>query len=159
MRGKRMRKTILAAMVLTAVIMTATDVAAGVRVGAVVRTPNISLRIGNVPAGRRIAARRLRPMPVRRRIYRIVKHDIRIARRLAWYSGVHARELLRHRRQGYTWFEIGRWYYMPRRIVRAAMSPGRWNRLLHAEGYVAWHEGGRGRDHGRGEFRGRGNGR
>ena len=96
-------------------------------------------------------------MPVRRRVYRIAQHDLRVARRLAWYSGVPARELIRHRRYGYTWVEIGRWYHMPRRVVRAAMSRRHWNRLLHAEGYVAMYEDGHGRDHGRGESRGRGN--
>ncbi len=151
MRRKRMMTIALAAMVLAACMMTVTDAAAGVRLTAAVRTPYVSVRIGNAPAFRPVVGR-IRPMPARRRIYRVLKNDVRIARRLAWYSGLPAGDLITYRRFGYSWFEIGRWFRMPGPVVRAAMSVRTWNRYLHAAGRFEENHAGRARGRAEGGF-------
>jgi len=142
MRTKRMNLLILAAMTFAVGTLIATDVLAELRVSAVVRTPVASIRVGNGPVGYR-AVRQVRPLPARGRIYRTVRLDIEIANRLAWYTGVPQGELLRYRRFGYDWYEIGQWLYVPGRVVRAAMSERHWNRFLHQGGYHAEFYGGR----------------
>lgn len=106
------------------------DAAAEVRVGAVLGTPAMKIRIGTAPSCVRTGCVRV-PPPMRSNVrFRIGVRDRRIARRLARYTGVPTRELLRIRRRGYRWMEIGRWLRLPRQVVRAAMSQRSWNRFL-----------------------------
>lgn len=106
------------------------DAEAVIRVGVSLHAPNVRVRVGNTSYGRYRRSRVVR-IPVRRHTYyRIAKHDRMIARRLAWYTGVPAKRLIRLRRFGYRWFEIGRWLDLPRPVVRAAMHQRSWNRFL-----------------------------
>lgn len=144
MRATRKRLAILAAAVFTAGVFMAADGAAQVLFDARVRTPVVSIRVGNALVGYRPAGP-IRPLPYRGRMNRAIRHDVQVARRLAWYTGMPRGELLRYRRYGYTWYEIGQWLYVPGRVVRAAMSDRGWDRFLHAGGYHAMYDGGRGR--------------
>ncbi|MDD3642708.1 MAG: hypothetical protein PHQ19_04500 [Candidatus Krumholzibacteria bacterium] len=145
MRTKRMDLLVLVAMIFAAGALIATDVAAEVRFDATVRTPVMSIRIGNAYVGYRPVGR-IRPLPVRGPIRRAVRFDIQVAHRLAWYTGMPQGELLKYRRYGYSWHEIGQWLSVPGRVVRAAMSERGWNRFLHEGGYHAGYFGDRGRD-------------
>jgi hypothetical protein len=141
---------ILAALVLAAGTLVATDAVAEIRISAVVQTPIASVRIGTTPAGHPIM-RPVRPLPLRRIVYRVNRHDMLIAERLGWYTGVPARELLRHRNYGYSWYEIGNWLYVPGRVVRAAMTQVSWDRFLRADGYYVEYNGPRMEGRGRGD--------
>ena len=133
-----MKKTLISLLTIAALtfavgIGIATDARAEFRISAVVHTPNMSVRVGNNPSGyyhtypdRRLPSRRYMR-------YDITRRDRMIARRLTWYTGVRFGELLRLRRHGYNWFEIGRWLYMPRQVVRAAMHRRSWDRFLREE--------------------------
>ena len=90
MRRKRMNLLILAAMTFAAGTLIAADVAAEVRFSAAVRTPVVSVHVGSAPHGCR-TVRQVRHLPARGRIYRTSRHDIIVAERLAWYTGVPAR--------------------------------------------------------------------
>jgi len=136
MRTKRRILMTLAALAFAAATAMASDAVAEIQFSAVVHTPIVSVRIGTTPAGHPIM-RPVRPLPLRRFVYRIGNNDVRIAERLSWYTGVPMAELLRHRRCGYSWYEIGSWLYVPGRVVRAAMNQGSWNRFLHTGGYYA----------------------
>ena len=134
MRTQSKGLMILAALAFAAGTMIAAEAAAEVRFNAVVHTPAISVRIGTNPAGYPIM-RQVRPLPARRFARRLARTDMQIAGRLSWYTRVPAGELLRYRRYGYGWYEIGSWLYIPRGVVRAAMHQGSWNRFLYAQGY------------------------
>ncbi len=133
-----MKKTLMSLLTLTALTMVvgigiAQDARAEIRISAVVHTPNVSVRVGNNPSGyyyihsdRRLPARRYMR-------YEITRRDRMIARRLTWYTGVPFGKLLRLRRHGYRWVEIGRWLHVPRPVVRAAMNQKSWNRFLREE--------------------------
>jgi hypothetical protein len=133
------RKSLLALMILFLLMGPGIvrDAEAEIRVNATLHTPNISVRVGNMPAGHYRSYARGH-LPVRRvRMYMITMRDRKIARRLAWCAGVPVRELLRLRRRGYHWFEIGRWLRLPRRLVRAAMHQRSWRRYLREERWFA----------------------
>lgn len=135
----RMRVSLIGLMVVILLIGSGIvqDAEAEVRFDVTMSTPNVRIRIGNTPPihYRTVRVRRL---PINgRRFYRISKRDRRIARRLAMYTGVPKRELLRLRRYGYQWFEIGRWLHLPRPVVRAAMHKGTWKRFLREERLLA----------------------
>jgi hypothetical protein len=64
----------------------------------------------------------------------MTRQDRQIAKRLAKYTGVSKRHLLKLRARGFRWSEIGRLYEMPRGLVRAAQSTRSWrefNRPRH----------------------------
>lgn len=134
MRTKRTDLLILAAVTLAVGTLIATDIAAEVRFSAAVRTPVVSVHVGSAPLGCR-TVRQVRPLPARGRIHRTQRHDVIVAERLAWYTGVPAGEFLRYRRFGYSWYEIGQLLYVPGRVVRAAMNGESWQRYLHTAGY------------------------
>jgi hypothetical protein len=132
MKKTRMRLLSLIALALLVITVSGVlqDAEAEVRVGAAVRTPNVSVRIGNTYCSHYGGYTRVR-IPIRRYpVYRIAERDRIIAHRLAWYTGVPARTLIRLRRYGYQWFEIGRWLRLPRPVVRAAMHHRSWNLFL-----------------------------
>jgi len=113
-----------------------TDTRAGIRVAATIRTPEVRLHIDNGPSCnyRSYYGREVRRLPDRRYMrYDITRRDRMIARRIAWYTNVPLRDLVRIRRDGYSWFEIGRWLHMPRPVVRAAMNQRSWDRFLREE--------------------------
>lgn len=140
---KRMNKSLMAiaalALIATPLLVGDAEAETEVRFNAILRTPNMSVRIGNVPAGR-YGGYRVGHLPVRpRRQYRIIKRDRQIAGRLAWYTGVPVRELVRLRTHGYNWLEIGRWLRLPRRVVRAAFNQRSWKRFTHGGRRLAGH--------------------
>ena len=113
---------------------------AQVRVSATVRTPNVRVSIGNTHPGYHLIGRRGH-LPMRgRRLFTLSKQDRVIARRLARYTGVPAREIIQARRYGYNWFEIGRWLRLPRFAVRAAMNQRSWNRFIRGERRIVRHK-------------------
>ncbi len=133
MKKERMRQMTIAAVTFAAVAVIAMQASAEVRIVASVNTPGVSVHACNVPScyygtyyDRRVPARR-------QMRYEINNRDKRIARRLAYFSGVPARELVRLRRRGFQWFEIGRMIHVPRTVVRAAFNQKSWNRFLHQE--------------------------
>jgi hypothetical protein len=79
----------------------------------------------------------------------VSKRDKKIARRLGRYTGVPKRELLRLKRMGYSWREIGNWLGISKQAVRAAKSKGRWARFLERQRHGRYREIGRYSDHGR----------
>jgi hypothetical protein len=136
---KRMRMNLLSlvalALLVAPVIVQAAE--AGIRFDATVNTTHVRVRLGSTPSIHYRIYRRGH-LPIRRlRPYRIVMPDRRIAQRFARYTGVPARELIQLRRRGYTWFEIGRWLGLPRRVVVAAMHRRSWNRFLLEERRLA----------------------
>ncbi len=111
---------------LALLLVGANDASARVRVRATVYTPYGAVRIDNSHSGRYSA-------PRRHLNYTITRQDRRIAKRLARYTGVSKREILRLRRQGYRWSEIGRRLDVSRRVVRAAKHQDTWQRFLRDE--------------------------
>lgn len=105
---------------------------ADVRVNATLRTPNVTIRVGNTPYGH-YRNRVYKPLPARRvvRQVAITVHDRRIAFRLSWYTGVPSGEMLMMKSRGYTWYQIGTWLRLPRAAVHAAMDLRTWNRFIH----------------------------
>ena len=141
MKKTRMSLLTLAALTMVVGIGIAQDARAEIRISAVVHTPNVSVRVGNNPSGyyhidpdRRLPARGYMH-------YDITRRDRMIARRLTWYTGVRLGELIRLRRRGYRWVEIGRWLHVPRPVVRAAMNQRSWDRFLRQERRHARHYG------------------
>ena len=133
MKRERMRRMTLAAVIFAAVAALAAQAGAEIIIAAEVSAPGIRVHAGNVPSCNNYTylARR---MPARGYIHHeITLRDRRIARRLAWYTGVPAPRILRLRSFGYTWNEIGRALYVPRNVVRAAKSQKKWNRFLAME--------------------------
>jgi hypothetical protein len=111
----------------------AKDAEAGVRFDATLRTPNVRARIGNMPPSH-YRSYKGGYLPVRKHgHYRVTKQDQAVAHRLALYTGVPAGELIKLKRYGYSWFEIGQWLYLPRPVVRAAMGEQSWKRFLIME--------------------------
>jgi hypothetical protein len=142
---KRMKKslTAIAALALLATLVIVQDAEAEIRISAALHTPGLSVRIGNAPAGP-YGSIRVGHLPVRKNMrYRIVKRDRLIASRLAWYTGVPARELIRLRANGYNWFEIGTWLRLPRVVVRASFDQRKWSRFTCGGRNLAGHGAGR----------------
>jgi len=116
---------------------------ARIRVQATLSTPHVGIVIGNGPVITRPVP--LRPLPVRvQRTFPVSKRDQRIARRLARYTGVSRGELIRARRMGYTWREIGAWLGVPPRVLQAAMSSRHWEGFPRSQGRHAGAAGNRG---------------
>ncbi len=108
---------------------------AGVRVKAKVRTPYGVVRVDTGHSERLRTVRRA-PLPVRRHVeYRVSKRDRKIAQRLSSYTGIPKRRLLKLKSQGYRWTEIGRWYELPRQMVRAAKHKKSWRKYVNASRY------------------------
>lgn len=142
---ERMRISLLALAALALLVGPALvrDAEAEVRFNATLHTPNMSVRIGNVPSGR-YGSYRAGHLPIRRdRHYKILKRDKQIARRLARYTGAASAELIRLRAFGYNWLEIGRWLRLPDRVVRAAFNQRSWNRFVHEGRRLVGHGAGR----------------
>jgi len=129
----------LVALALAAGILTVQEAHAKVRVSATLRAPNVRVHFGNTSSCR-FHNCNIRHMPIRQyHIYKTSKRERTIAVRLARFTGVPSRELLRMRRQGYRWFEIGRWLDLPRPVVRAAMNQRTWKRFLREQQWIARH--------------------
>jgi hypothetical protein len=131
---KKLRMSLMASGLMLAVAAgLMTDARAGVRVAASVHTPNVSIHAGYNPSCYYCIGQDRRIQDRRYMGYEITRRDRMIARRMTWYTGVNLGELIRLRRHGYDWFEIGRWLHMPRPVVRAAMNQKSWNRFLREE--------------------------
>jgi hypothetical protein len=130
---KKTRKTILTILPLTLLmgICMAQNAQAGVRVKATVSTPTVRVQFGNVPFGHdRSFTRGVLPVRILK-YHRISMRDKLIARRLASYTGAPEQLLINLKARGYTWSDIGRWLYVPRPVVRAAMNQKTWKRFVH----------------------------
>ena len=130
---KKIRKTILPILPLALLmgICMAENAQAGVRVNATVTTPTVRVHFGNMPDGRfRSYTREVLPVRMHK-YYKISMQDKLIARRLASYTGAPEQLLINLKARGYTWSDIGRWLYVPRPVVRAAMNQTTWKRFLH----------------------------
>ena len=135
---KRIQASLMSLVALALLGTVAVDTAsAGVRVRATLRTPTLIVRTGNVHVGHD-AYYRIEPATITvHRRGRLTVHDRHIARRLSGYTGVPARRMMKMRRQGYTWFGVGRFLQLPRPVVRAALHQRSWNRFLRYEARVA----------------------
>ncbi len=134
MKTRNMYLTGLMALALMLTMIPASHAKAAVVIRASIGTPHAGVMLGynTVPAVRNTRYVHLRPLPVRRyAVLHITKHDRRMARRLADYTGVSRRELLRLRRQGYSWREIGSWLNVRPVVVRAARSARTWDDFLY----------------------------
>ncbi len=154
MRTKRTNQKIrqlMSLLVVTLLLAGAGQAQATVRVRATVRTPYGAVHVDNRPSQRYWRVRAPRVPVQRYHEVRLTRHDRKIAKRLAWYTGVPKREILTMKRQGYYWSEIGRWLDVPRQVVRAAKHKRSWRRFLHDERYyeVSYYDG-PARHHGRG---------
>ncbi|HSG28115.1 MAG TPA: hypothetical protein VLA34_06525 [Candidatus Krumholzibacterium sp.] len=126
-----------------------------IRFDASINTPQLSVRIGNTPGGYR-DHHRIRHLPARRvSQVRLVQADWRIAARLAWYTGTPEGRIIRLRRMGYRWDEIGMWLGMPRPAIRAAMQMKTWKRYLRRENAYADSRGARHKGQRKGHHDGR----
>jgi hypothetical protein len=136
MRGMR---SILLGLVTAALLVgcaLVADAEAEIRFNASLHAPGVSVQIGNAPPGYRVYGSGY--LPVRRlSAYRIARMDRQIARRLAWYTGVSSRKLIRLRAKGYDWFEIGHWLRLPQPVVRAAFAKRSWDRFIHGRQRLA----------------------
>lgn len=142
---RTIRISIMGAMAV-ALLMTlgyAEDARAGIRVRGTLHTPSLRVHVDTSPSHRHVKYRRASLPDRHRAVLKLSRQDRRIAKRLARYTGAPKRELLRMRRMGYRWSEIGRWLDVPRRVVRAARSSRAWDRFLRHDRLHA------GRDHGR----------
>ena len=132
---KKLRKTILSIMPLALLmgICTVQNAQAGLRVKATLQTPNARIYVGNTSYGHNRSYTR-EVLPIRKfKHFKLSKQDRMIARRLAQYTGVPARKLIQLKSCGYRWAQIGRWLYLPRPVVRAAMNQKSWKRFLHRD--------------------------
>ena len=142
---KTMKTNIMALAALTIIlgIGLADEAEAKIRVRGSLKTPHGVIHIDNGPAPRVIY--RDRSLPVRHYAKaRVSKRDRRIAKRLAWYTGVPKRELIHLKRMGYRWSEIGNWLGVSRRVVRAAKQSRSWDRFLDQERWESRKRGYRG---------------
>ena len=135
---KKLQKTILG--FLAPILLTGSgfvqDADAGVKVKATFRTPGVVVRLGH-PSYTPYRTYKTRRFPVRMyQYYTVSRHDWRVAGRLASFTGVPARELIQLKRRGYRWMEIGRWLYVPRPVIRAAMHQRSWKRFLREEQFT-----------------------
>jgi hypothetical protein len=133
MEKKRMRQMTIAAVTFAAVAVIAMQASAEIRIVASVNTPGASVHACNVPSCYYGTGYYRRVPAIRHVHYEITKRDRKISRRLAYFSGVPAHKLVRLRRRGFRWFEIGRMIHVPCRVVRAAFNERSWNRFLHQE--------------------------
>jgi hypothetical protein len=109
------------------------NASADVRVSATVRTPIVTVRVGNTPfSHHRSFARKPLPVIYVQRHVIITRDDRRIAARLAQYTGVPAQDMLYLKSRGYTWYQIGRWIDVSDCALQAAMNNGTWNRFIHS---------------------------
>jgi hypothetical protein len=130
---KTMRTSILGltatALILVALAPRPAD--AGIRVSATLRTPNIGIHLSTGQPDRCPGCVRV-PLPVRRHAgLRLAKHDRQVAARLADFTGVRKQELLRLRRHGYSWLQIGLHLGLSRQAVNASFSARTWQRYLN----------------------------
>lgn len=136
---RKMRKIVIGVSVaafIAGIFMTG-EAVASVRVKATLDTPNLRITIGNTPTVYHNGYGR-KPLPVRRtRNVSLYRQDWNVAARLGRYTGVPAKRLIRFRRMGYSWMEIGRWLELPRPVVRAAMHEASWHRLIAMERQMA----------------------
>jgi len=144
---KRIQASLMSLAVLGLLGTFAADTAsAGVRVGATLQTPTVRVRLGQT---RVVYTPTCEIEPATIHIHkrgRLSARDHNIAKRLAWYTGVPKRRVIKMRRRGYTWFGVGRFLHLRRGVVRAAMHQRSWNRFLRHEARIAGHPGPRDRN-------------
>ena len=141
MKTNKMNLTILAALILLTATAIADEARATVRIDATLSTPGLHVRVGNGHHPSTVT-------PIRGRNghgqghgwahARVNEQDRRMAKRLARYIGVPARELLRMKRSGYRWSGIGRELGLPRAMVRAARSMDSWKRYVRHDRRQDW---------------------
>ncbi len=104
---------------------------AEIRVRATLNTPQVRLHVSNAPSGPQRYMVRDRGSYHYRNRHQVSRRDRLVAKRISRYCGIPRRELIDLRWYGYTWREIGRWYELPRPLIRAANGDDRkWRRWL-----------------------------
>jgi len=135
---KRIQASLMSLVALALLGSVAADTAsAGVRTRATLQTPTLRVRLGNT---RVVYTPYCEIEPATIRIHkrgRLTARDRTIANRLSWYAGVPQRRVMKLRRQGYTWFGVGRFLHVRPRVVRAAMHQRSWSRFLQHERHFA----------------------
>jgi len=132
------QKTIMGLITLAIILGSsfAPDAEAGIRVNAILRTPNVRVHYTNSTNYHHGHVRVIEPTcdvnPLR-----ITQRDRKIARRLSNYTGVSARRMLQMRRDGYYWGEIGNWIGVRHFVVVAARNGQSWKRFLREEARLA----------------------
>jgi hypothetical protein len=134
MRKMLMRTADLAILTILVIAGFSDDVAAAkVRVAASLSVPGAGVVISSTSCGR-CGSVRCGNVAVRRYpYYRIGGRDLGIASRLAAFTGVPAGRIISIRRQGRSWFAIGRMLCIPRPVVRAALSSRSWTQFVRNE--------------------------
>ncbi len=127
---KKMRMTLLgvSAAALLGSIMVPATVDAKTRVHVAVKTPHVKVGVTNTS---RHLDNRGGFHPVR--TYDVGNRNRAIALRLASYTGVSPKVMLRLKRRGFNWVQIGRRIGISRQVVKAAMYPHTWKRFLRLE--------------------------
>jgi hypothetical protein len=119
----------LLTMILIAGAAAVDEARADLRVRATLRTPRVHVRVSNVPD--RHHRYIVRDHRYRGDIHSLSRRDHLVAKRIARVTGIPRRELLELRSYGYGWRGIGRWYDIPRPLIRAAQADNRtWKRWL-----------------------------
>jgi len=122
MTTKRRDLSIIIAFGIILGTLVASQARAEIRVNARVRVPGGVIQIDNGVHRHHVG----RPTVIRE----LNRQDRKIARRLARYTGVAKRDILRLRRVGYRWNEIGRWLELSRRTMQAAKHADTWARFM-----------------------------
>ena len=131
MKTHRYRFSGILALALLIATFSAGRADARLQVRADVRVPGGVIRLQTDGQPLRVIQRL--PAPVGRRLDlrdEAPHRDRQVARRLARHTGVARDEILRLRRLGYEWTEIGMWLQLPRRAISAAQRQQSWERYL-----------------------------
>jgi len=114
--------------------LVASQARAGIRVNARVRVPGGVIQVSNPNHGPQVRIEGRRHLPQRPQVrYEITRHDRKVAKRLARYTGIEKREILNLRRQGYRWGEIGQYLDLSRRTMQASMDGDTWKRFMRRQ--------------------------
>lgn len=131
MKTMRTSIPILAAAALILMALAPRPAEAGIRVSATLSTPHVGIHLSTGHPDRCPGCVRA-PLPVRRyAALKLAKHDRQVAERLADFTGVRKQELLRLRRHGYSWLEIGLHLGLSRQAVNASFTARTWQRYLN----------------------------
>ncbi len=129
MQTKRYGFTGILALVLLLGTLAAERADAGLQVRARVRIPGGVIQVQTPGQPVRMIHRVTTPAPRHRHVHaQVTRHDRQVAGRLARFTGVEKSELLRLRRLGYGWTEIGLWLELPRRAMVAVQDADTWSR-------------------------------
>ncbi len=128
--NQRTALSLSALMILISASLAAAPAQAGIKFGVRVDTPVVKARYHS-GHGSRIHVR----VPSYDYRVQITKFDRKVARKLARRTDYNKRELLRLKRAGYNWREIGRMLHLPRKMVRRVIRNVRISMSSHGDRY------------------------